>query len=127
MRICTINRYTEHNENDVYAIENTSDIYLVVCNVYIKGTHLFDYYTIKGAYSATNVTSYEDILNYVDCFKVDGDTCDGYYTEEDVGKVQTVNTSGEKSLISVYDKEEIDTKLGDISTILTALHEGGIQ
>lgn len=66
-------------------------------------------------------------ISYVNCDWVDGDTCDGYFTAEDNGKVQTVNTDGGKSLISVYSQDEIDTKLGDISTILTALHEGGVQ
>lgn len=67
------------------------------------------------------------VVNYVNCTSVVGDTCDGYYTEAEKGKVQTVTTDGTGEFISVYSQEEIDGKLGDISTILTALHEGGIQ
>jgi hypothetical protein len=45
----------------------------------------------------------ENII-YSNCTYVDGDTCDGYYITEDSGKVQTVNTDGSKSLISVVEK-----------------------
>ena len=66
-------------------------------------------------------------IDYTNCTYVDGDTCDGYYTEEERGKVQTVTTDGTGEFISVYSQEDIDGMLGDISSILTALHEGGIQ
>ena len=62
------------------------------------------------------------VIDYVNCDWVDGDTCDGYYATEDNGKVQTVNTSGAKSLISVYNKTEIDGMVGNISTALDELH-----
>ena len=66
-------------------------------------------------------------IDYVNCASVVGDTCDGYYTTEDIGKVESVTADGTKSLVSVYSQDEIDSKLGDLSTILTALHEGGIE
>jgi hypothetical protein len=82
---------------------------------FINCKHLSNIHTISYGEEGSYV-------DYINCDWVDGDTCDGYYTEEDNGKVQTVNTSGEKSLISVYDKTEIDEMIGDISTALDELH-----
>jgi hypothetical protein len=98
------------------------------------------YYDIVEFRNCSNIrnirtsTTFGAPISYVNCDWVDGDTCDGYYTEEDVGKVKTVGRDGTKRLISVYTDGELDgmfdevnRKIGDISTILTALHEGGIE
>ena len=91
------------------------------------GWNEIEFYQCKHVSNVHNITPSIATIDYVDCTFVDGDTCDGYYTEEDKGKVQVVNTSGEKSLISVYSQEDIDEKLGDIASILEALHSGGIE
>jgi hypothetical protein len=80
-----------------------------------------EFYKCEHISNVRNMTKWT--INYVDCTDVVGDTCDGYYTEEDEGKVQTVNTSGEKSLISVYDKETSDAKFADIGEKITTLSD----
>lgn len=52
-----------------------------------------------------NMRNYPEAqINYVDCIRVDGDTCDNYYTTEDDGKVHVITTDGSKSTISVVEK-----------------------
>lgn len=63
----------------------------------------------------------EVTITYTNCSSVNGDTCDDYYTEEDNGKVSVITTDGTKQVI------DIEAMLGNLSTILTALHEGGIE
>lgn len=83
---------------------------------------LVEFKNCKHISNVHYVTSVEgNKITYENCLFVDGDTCDGYYTDEDNGKVQTVNTDGSKSLISVYDKTEIDTMYGDIETSLDSI------
>ena len=41
----------------------------------------------------------KNVIDYLDCTFVDGDTCDGYYTAEDEGKIPRINLEGLKDLI----------------------------
>lgn len=140
VRHCHI-RIADHctNLTDIYSEVNyadgqhTSFYYCkVIDNVRIQGREDdFNRGTVEFQH-CSNISNVFNLtegvpINYSNCTYVDGDTCDGYYTEEEKGKVQTVTTDGTGEFISVYSQEEIDGKFGDISTILTALHEGGIQ
>ena len=69
----------------------------------------------------------DGIVHYENCKHVDGDTCKDYFTQEQIGQVQAITADCTTSTISVYSQEEIDGKIGDIGTILDALHEGGIE
>lgn len=84
-------------------------------------SYIIEFLNCKHISNVHNVNISNARFDYENCDWVDGDTCDGYYTEEDEGKVQTVNKDGSKSLISVYGKEEIDGMLGDIETSLDSI------
>lgn len=62
-----------------------------------------DFYRCKHL-SNIHALSSDVIINYEDCSCVVGDTCDGYYTEENVGKVKQVTTNGEDSFVDVVEK-----------------------
>ena len=53
-------------------------------------------------YGYADITNCENLTNiygnatYTNCTYVDGDTCDGYYTSEDAGKVQVITADGSK-------------------------------
>lgn len=140
VRHCHI-RIADHctNLTDIYSEVNyadgqhTSFYYCkVIDNVRIQGREDdFNRGTVEFQH-CSNISNVFNLtegvpIDYTNCTYVDGDTCDGYYTEAEQGKVQTVTTDGTSAFVSVYSQDEIDGKLGDISSILTALHEGGIE
>ena len=58
-------------------------------------------------------------IHYEDCLYVDGDTCDGFYTDEDAGKINVITSDGTKTTISVWDhifttEDELDNLNSDL-------------
>lgn len=137
----------QHLEGD-YSIENCKCVTNVEVSSDTEEQPVID---IVNCEYASNIYG-NGIVHYVNCKYVDGDTCKDYYTAEDVGKVQTITADGTKSTFDIaalsqrvgttennyldlsegIDLNEkritsLETDVGNISTILTALHEGGIE
>ena len=104
IRDCKFVNYLYQSYNVPQAIKNESTIArLTVRNVCIIDEEIDTYSVIYGAHAVSGISSFYGV-SYINCTKVDGDTCDGYYTADDNGKVETVNDDGTKSLISVVEK-----------------------
>lgn len=113
-----------------------------VSNVFVDpGT---DITTVQGRLTITNCQQVRNInkgerssITYTNCTYVDGFSCADYYGAEDVGKVPVITADGSSQVGELggssgdYTALEqrvtaIENDIGDISTILTLLHEGGI-
>ena len=94
----------------------------------LGGMATIDFLNCSHLSNIINTTPPEEI-NYVNCQYVDGDTCDGYYTSEDVGKVKVITSDGTSQFASlknpdfpydfVFENEELysnslDEMSGDI-------------
>lgn len=96
-----------------------------ICNVTVTANNVNDdYYVFSGCSEITNVIIYSEDnkvlkisyctglsniiksngdfnLQYILCHSVNGDTCDDYYSAEDVGKVQVITADGTKQTAAI--------------------------
>lgn len=99
-----------NNLQDINASTDESDMFTITfngCNL-IDGVQVstighdsdVEFQSCKNISNVRNLTPTFASIKYNGCTFVDGDTCDGYYTSADVGKVKTITNDGTTQLIS---------------------------
>lgn len=94
--ISNVHCRAEHWDGDYIAFTDCtmlSNITFVSFHESMGSAYQVDFLRCKHL-SNIHALSSDVIINYENCIFVDGETCDGFYTEEDVGKVRVITTDG---------------------------------